>query len=125
ALFQQQLARFGPRLLELVSRLQLLDNHPIVVINGYYDPLPGDAECLADAGITPGKLDTLHGELAALNDMLQKAATAAGFRYAQPDFDGHGVCSSRPYVQGLKDDAPFHPTAAGQLAIALADLHAL
>lgn len=29
------------------------------------------------------------------------------------------------YVQGLKDRAPFHPTAAGELAIALADEEAL
>jgi hypothetical protein len=37
------------------------------------------------------------------------------------DFAGHQLCTPQPYVQGLGDAAPFHPTAAGQLAIALAD----
>lgn len=39
----------------------------------------------------------------------------------QPDFAGHQLCTSQPYVQGLDAAAPFHPTATGQSAIALAD----
>jgi hypothetical protein len=43
----------------------------------------------------------------------------------QPDFTGHELCTPQPYVQGLGAAAPFHPTALGQLAIALADQAAL
>ena len=42
-----------------------------------------------------------------------------------PDFTGHALCDPEPYVQGLHASAPFHPNPAGQLAIALADQHAL
>jgi hypothetical protein len=61
--------------------------------------------------------------LATLNSVL--AHGAAGFTTALPDFDGHGICDSTPYIQGLDAAAPFHPTPAGGLAIALADTHGL
>ena len=53
--------------------------------------------------------------------MLAKGAAQFRFLSPQPDFTGHELCSPLPYVQGLGAAAPFHPTAAGQLAIALAD----
>jgi len=53
--------------------------------------------------------------------VLAKGAAQFGFSSPQPDFAGHQLCTPQPYVQGLNDAAPFHPTAAGQLAIALAD----
>ncbi|HXP54367.1 MAG TPA: hypothetical protein VN847_05405, partial [Streptosporangiaceae bacterium] len=43
----------------------------------------------------------------------------------RPDFTGHALCDADPYVQGVGSPAPFHPTAAGELAIALADEQAL
>ena len=63
--------------------------------------------------------------LATLNSVLSRGAEAAGFLTALPDFAGHSVCDPTPYVQGLKATAPFHPTPAGGLAIALADASAL
>jgi hypothetical protein len=56
---------------------------------------------------------------------LASGAKTASFTVAHPDFTGHGLCSSDPWVQGIASDAPFHPTAAGELAIALADQHQL
>ena len=53
--------------------------------------------------------------------MLAKGAQQFGFASPQPDFTGHELCSQQPYVQGLGAAAPFHPTALGELAIALAD----
>jgi len=40
---------------------------------------------------------------------------------ADPPFAGHELCTADPYVQGPQDRAPLHPTATGELAIALAD----
>ena len=57
--------------------------------------------------------------------MLAKGAAQFQFSAPQPDFAGHQLCTAQPYVQGLSSPAPFHPTAAGQLAIALADQAAL
>jgi len=125
AYFQQQLAAFSTDLLQLISALQQLPNHPEVIINQYYDPFPDDVGCLADHGLTESKRKVLQSDLAALNSLLEASAQAAGFTTVKPDFGGHGVCSPYPYVQGLSDPAPFHPTAAGQLAIALADQYAL
>jgi lysophospholipase L1-like esterase len=125
AFFQQQLAGFSSDYLQLLDQLQLLPSHPLIVINQYYDPVPGSVACLAPQGLTPAKQQTLQGDLAALNTILAEGAKAADFVTATPDFDGHGVCSSLPYVQGVKDAAPFHPTPSGALAIALAVEHAL
>ena len=125
AYFQQQLAGFSRDLLQLLTQLQLLPNHPAVVVNEYYNPFAGSADCLADRGLTPEKQRTLEADLGALNEILRNGATAAGFLTAEPDFTDHGICSPQSYVQGLNAKAPFHPTASGQLAIALADEHSL
>ncbi len=125
AYFQQQLAGFSRDLLQLLSQLQLLDTHPAVIVNQYYDPFPDDISCLTSHGLTDSKKHSLEADLGALNEILRKGATAAGFRTASPDFTGHGLCSHQPYVQGLNAKAPFHPTASGELAIALADERAL
>ena len=68
---------------------------------------------------------TLSSRLATLNAVLAKGAAEFGFTSVKPDFTGHQLCTTQPYVQGLGDPAPFHPTAMGQLAIALADQAAL
>ncbi len=125
AYFQQQLAGFSRDLLQLLSQLQLLPNHPVVVVNEYYDPFAGSIDCLKDHGLTANKKQTLKADLDALNEILRKGAAAAGFLAARPDFTDHGICSSQTYVQGIGEPAPFHPNASGQLAIALADEHAL
>jgi lysophospholipase L1-like esterase len=125
AFFQKQVAHFSRDYLDLISRLQALPRRPRVIINLYYRPFTGDKTCLESHGVGSGKLEAVGEQLAAVNAVLSKGATAAGFGYAAPSFDGHGLCSSDPYVQGLSDSAPFHPTAAGELAIALADEYAL
>lgn len=125
AFFQQQLAGFSSEYLELLDQLQLLPSHPAVVINLYYDPVPGSVKCLKDQHITPAKQKSLQADLGALNAILAEGAKTADFATARPDFTGHGLCTSLPYVQGPTDSAPFHPTPSGALAIALADEHAL
>jgi lysophospholipase L1-like esterase len=125
AFFQQQLAGFSGDYLQLLDQLQLLPSHPVVVIDLYYDPVPGSVGCLKDQQITAEKQKSLQDDLAALNTILAEGAKTADFATARPDFTGHGLCTSLPYVQGVTDAAPFHPTPSGQLAIALAVEHAL
>ena len=57
--------------------------------------------------------------------MLSAGASATSEITVRPDFTGHALCDPDSYVQGVRDPAPFHPTAAGELAIALADEQAL
>ena len=125
AYFQQRLASFSKQYLQLLSQLATFPGHPRVIINQYYNPFGPQQDCLRPAGLTPVKLATLTSRLATLNAVLAKGATDFGFLSPQPDFTGHQLCTSQPYVQGRGDPAPFHPTALGQLAIALTDQAAL
>jgi lysophospholipase L1-like esterase len=121
AYFQQQLASFSKDYLQLLSQLATLPGHPRVIINQYYDPFGPQQSCLGPAGLTPAKLATLTSRLTTLNAVLAKGATDFRFLSPRPDFTGHQLCTSQPYVQWFDDPAPFHPTALGQLAIALTD----
>jgi hypothetical protein len=121
AYFQQQLAEFSKNYLDLLSRLAALPNHPQVIINQYYDPFGPEPGCLGPDGLSTANLATLTSRLNTLNAVLAKGAAQFGFASPQPDFAGHQLCTPQPYVQGLDAAAPFHPTALGQLAIALAD----
>jgi lysophospholipase L1-like esterase len=121
AYFQQQLASFSKNYLDLLSRLAALPSHPQVIINQYYDPFGSQPGCLGPAGLTAANLKILTSRLDTLNAVLAKGAAQFGFSSPQPDFSGHELCTPQPYVQGLDAPAPFHPTAAGQLAIALTD----
>jgi len=125
AYFQQKLAALSTSYLQLLIQLGTLPGHPRVIINRYYDPFGNDIGCVVQRGLTAAKIRTLTTWLTALNQVLAKGAAQAGFLSAQPSFAGHQLCSPQPYVQGLGDPAPLHPTATGQLAIALADQAAL
>jgi hypothetical protein len=57
--------------------------------------------------------------------VLAQGAQVFGFTAVDPPFAGHQLCSAGSYVQGPGDPAPLHPTAAGELVIALADQQAL
>jgi lysophospholipase L1-like esterase len=121
AYFQQKLASFSKDYLELLSRLAALPSHPHVIINRYYNPFGVQPECLHNLGYTPAKLAVIDSRLNTLNSLLASGAAQFGFSSPQPDFHGHELCTTQSYVQGLSAPAPFHPTALGQLAIALAD----
>jgi lysophospholipase L1-like esterase len=121
AYFQQQLASFSKNYLDLLSRLAAFPSHPQVIINQYYDPFGAQPGCLGPAGLTAANLGILTSRLDTLNAVLAKGAAQFGFSSPQPDFAGHQLCTPEPYVQGLNAAAPFHPTAEGQLDIALTD----
>ncbi len=125
AYFQQKLAEFSTDYLQLLIQIGHLPGHPQVIINRYYDPFGSNVSCITRRGLTAAKVKTLQSWLAALNQVLANGAAQFGYLSPQPSFTGHELCSPLPYVQGLSDPAPFHPTALGQLDIALADEVAL
>jgi hypothetical protein len=57
-----------------------------------------------------------------MNTVVEQGAQAFGFSLATSYFRGHELCTKQPWVQGMPDPAPFHPSAAGELAGAAADL---
>ncbi|BBA95752.1 hypothetical protein RVR_744 [Actinacidiphila reveromycinica] len=125
AYFKEELAGFTQDYLDLLEQLAALPHHPAVVLNEYYDPFGPDTACLEKDGITSEKTDVLGSRLSDLNAVLESGAATFHFAVAQPAFEGHALCSKQPFVQDASGRAPLHPTAAGELAIALADQQAL
>jgi len=125
AYFQSNLAAFTGDFYDLLHDLAALPQHPRILINTYFDPFGPNVKCLSSEGFTPAKTKVLSSRLANLNTVLTNGAQTFGFTAVHPSFEGHELCSSQPYVQGPHDAAPLHPTAAGELAIALTDQQAL
>lgn len=125
AYFQRRLAAFTRDYLGLLSQLGALPGSPTILINQYYVPFDPAQDCLAAIGLTADKVNSLLGDLQALNGVLANGAQTFGYQTVQPDFSGHELCTSSSYVQGPSDPAPLHPNARGQLVIALADERAL
>ena len=88
-------------------------------------PFGQNIGCLARYGLTAAKEKVLLARLGQLNTVLAEGAQVFGFGVADPPFAGHELCTSDPWVQGPGDPAPLHPTATGELAIALADQQVL
>lgn len=125
AYFQSNLADFTSNFYDLLRDLAALPQHPRVLINTYFNPFGANVKCLSSNGFTSVKTTALSARLATLNTVLTQGAQTFGFIAVHPSFAGHELCTSQPYVQGLHDAAPLHPTAAGELAIALTDQQAL
>jgi hypothetical protein len=125
AYFTQLLGTFTRSYYQLLDDLSQLPGTPAILVNEYYSPFGPDIGCLAQYGITPAKEKVLASRLAQLNAVLAQGAQTFGFGVADPPFTGHELCTADPYVQGPSDPAPLHPTATGELAIALADQQVL
>lgn len=124
----------------ILARGEELGTVPEIVFTTYPDPLPEApvtfARCPDGAGLGSDELAYMHDLFATLNGALRDALDdVPSVRVVDPDpaFGGHRWCDRDPWVHGpsiLVTDpssrAPFHPTAAGQRAIAdavLADRH--
>jgi hypothetical protein len=125
AYFSQEISAFTSSYYQLLGDLDQLPGHPAVLVNQYYSPFGTDIGCLHRYGITAAKEKVLLSRLGQLNAVLAQGAQTFGFGVTDPPFTGHELCTTDPYVQGPGDPAPLHPTAAGELAIALADQQAL
>jgi hypothetical protein len=125
AYFSQLLGAFTRSYYQLLGDLTDLPGSPAVLVNEYYSPFGPDIGCLARYGLTAAKEQVLLARLGALNAVLAQGAQVFGFGVADPSFAGHELCTPDPYVQGPGDPAPLHPTAAGELAMALTDQQVL
>jgi lysophospholipase L1-like esterase len=121
AFFGQLLDAFTRNYYQLLSALDRLPGHPAVLVNLYYAPFGPNVRCLRSYGITLAKSKVMLARLGRLNAVLAEGADLFGFGVAAPQFTGHELCTTVPWVQGPGDPAPLHPNAGGELAIALAD----
>jgi lysophospholipase L1-like esterase len=143
-LSENRLDTFRLHYAQLLQQLAELPTHPAVIVTGYYDPFGTRFDCPAlrdptapevvpegygfgprptdtDPGVAERrKIDPMRSVLAELNSVLAQGAQAFGFASVLPSFEGHELCSDQPWVQGMSEAYPFHPRAAGELAIAAA-----
>jgi lysophospholipase L1-like esterase len=68
--------------------------------------------------MSTAKRRALNSGAEVLDAMIKQRAEAAGFVYSEvrDEFSGHGVCSSRPYLNGLTIVPPqnsYHPNSSG------------
>lgn len=98
---------------------------PLVLLNGYYAPLNNDV-CAGTEQITSAERAWVNARTADLNQAISSLTPwFPNARFVPVSFAGHELCSSDPWIQGLGDRMPLHPTATGQTVIANANLRAL
>ena len=91
---------------------------PKVLIGGYYAPI-ATTECTGQSRITSAELSWIRSQTNSLNQALRSVTPYfSNATYVPVDFTGHELCSTDPWVQGLTDTVPLHPTASGQAAMA-------
>lgn len=120
-------ARFNVYLVDLklelniiMAKIHTLSNGtpPQVIVTGYYNPL-SSIKCSHTDDVTPSEASWLAARVNSLNSAI--SGTVAKYSYgefAPVSFAGHELCSADSWVQGPSSAMPFHPTAAGQQAIA-------
>ena len=91
-----------------------------VFVTGYYNTYPSTVNaCSGKTVLNNTKLAWLQTKTQELNQTIRnEVVKQAGYYFVPVDFSGHELCTSDPWVQDLNDKAPFHPTIAGQSAIA-------
>lgn len=94
---------------------------PKVLVTGYHQVFPGVgvATCSDLTGIDASELAWGRQLQTRLNDTIIQAVKKYSIaRYVAVDFSGHELCTANPWVQGLSDQQPYHPTQAGQAEFA-------
>jgi lysophospholipase L1-like esterase len=119
-------ARVQVELVRALLKIDSLSNYrpPKVLVTSYFKPF-SDQQCRDTQGLTPDEMNWLNLQENLLDKATRSVASWFNFTsYVPVDFTGHEFCSSTPWIQGLASPAPFHPTVAGQQAIAEAILDA-
>ncbi len=126
-------ARFNAYLVDLklelnviMAKIHSLSNGraPQVIVTGYYEPL-AMTPCASTEGITANEASWLAARSSSLNAAISGTVAKYSFaEFAPVSFAGHELCSTDSWIQGPSGSMPFHPTAAGQHAIATSVLSA-
>jgi hypothetical protein len=92
---------------------------PKVIFTGYFLPFdPAGLTCDDTRNFTAAEMAWMNTQATKLNQVIRNSVSNSDFAtYAPVDFTGHELCSSNPWIQGVQDAAPMHPTAGGQAAI--------
>jgi lysophospholipase L1-like esterase len=115
----------------LTKLLLQIQNHygrnvPRVLVTGYHQvfPVTSSNGCTDLTGIDATELTWGRQLQSKISATLQHATTGYSFATFVPiNFSGHELCTADPWVQGLGDKDPYHPTAMGQSVFAQAILN--
>jgi lysophospholipase L1-like esterase len=109
----------------LRQTLQALQDHygskPVkLLLTGYYQVFPANTATCSDViGVDFTEQQWVRQQLDALNAAISSSVKAYSFAtYVPLNFDGHELCSTISWIQGISDKQPYHPTADGQAVIA-------
>lgn len=93
---------------------------PTVIVTGYYQVFSTaiTSKCSDLTGIDESELAWGRQLQSSINNTLEAATKGSTAKFIPIDFSGHELCTSDPWVQGLSDNEPYHPTATGQVKIA-------
>lgn len=112
--------------LDMQSLIASVQDHygasaPPIIVTGYYQLFPKNlvANCTELTNIDDA--ERIWGRQ--LQDNINAAVRQGtqGFdnvSFVAPDFDNHELCTSDSWIQTVSSEAPFHPTADGQAALA-------
>lgn len=93
---------------------------PRVLVSGYYSPFSSRYDCAETEAITSREKSFIANQSSKLNNVIRRAVNrqADNVSFVSVSFRGHELCAPQSWLQGASAAAPFHPTAAGQQAIA-------
>lgn len=119
-------SRFTSLQTNLQLVLQQIHDHfgarpPEVVVTGYHQVFPVTIlnGCSDLTGIDSTELAWGRQLQSQLSQTIQQTVTGYSFAvYIPISFKGHELCTANPWVQGLTDSQPYHPTSDGQAAYA-------
>ncbi len=117
------LALVKANITELMDRLQQQYGTavPRVMVTGYHQVFPSTVpkSCTDLSGINAGEIAWGRQLQAGINTSISEALNGYEFATFVPiDFTGHELCTADPWVQGLSDNAPYHPNNVGQMQYA-------
>lgn len=123
-LYQQNLAKLQTNLTQVLRTINSYHPHT-VVLNTYYSLLANTDTCLEQYDISSASIAWVNAREATLNNTIAMIAEKAGAKSVPINFAGHMLCGQDSWIQNLSDNAPLHPTQAGQRQIAKEDLSVL
>lgn len=119
SLVASQIQTIEPLLSQAIEQLQEYSEATLVITGYYFLFDEATTPCGNTEGITPDEQQWVRTVQRNLNETIKDTARKyPNTRFVAPDFTGHALCASNPYIQGINDPQPYHPTARGQQAIA-------
>jgi len=105
------------RLSTLYASIRSRASRAVVVVTGYPRVFMGE-DCNAGTWFSPSEQTRLNQTADLLNAKLSAAASARGFKFANPTsrYIGHAVCDDVEWINGLSNPVSesYHPNRLGQ-----------